>query len=291
MRVGAWIAVMLLASAGAGCSDGMVANRTFPSESTPASPAASPGSLERSRAPSTAPTDGTEAQRQATAARKIIRTARVELVTEDLSGLESKLGRLVEASKGYVADSDVTGAAGARRDGTWRVRIPVDAYDAFLKAAVGLGELVSLKAEAQDVSEDYFDLEARLANKKVEEARLLKLLTDATGKLEEVLKVEHELSRVREEIERFQGKLRALSNLTSLTTVTITAREIKDYAPPQAPTLGIRIGRTFAASVDALRQLGEGLLLLAVGLVPWLPVIALVLTAILMLGRRARRRA
>ena len=280
--------VALLAVAGAGCSDGgptyESSGRALPPGTTP-SPEASKASA------SPAPADGTKAQQTATSGRKIIHTARVELVTEDLTGLESKLGRLVETSKGYVADSDVTGTAGARRDGTWRVRIPVDAYDAFLKEAVRLGELVSLKADAQDVSEDYYDLEARLANKKVEEARLLKLLTDATGKLEEVLKVEHELSRVREEIERFQGKLRSLTNLTSLTTVTITAREIKDYKPPQAPTLRTRIGRTFADSVDALRQLGEGLLLFAVGLVPWIPAIAIVLTVILLLSRRLRRRA
>ena len=68
-----------------------------------------------------------------------------------------------------------------------------------------------------------------------------------------------ELSRVRSEIERMQGRLRALSNLTSLATVTVTASEIKGYVPPQAPTLATRISRTFAASLETLQQVGEGL--------------------------------
>lgn len=289
MRVGDWIAVAGLLLAGSGCGaelESTVNTRNFAASAPAAAPLATPAE-DADRVPASP----AEASKAATAGRKIIHTAHVELVTEDLSALESKLLPLVETSKGYVADSDVSGTAGIQRQGTWRVRVPVEAYDAFLKAAVRLGELVSLKADAKDVSEEYFDLEARLANKKVEEARLLKLLTEATGKLEEVLKVEHELSRVREEIERFQGRLRALANLTTLTTVTISAREIKGYTPPLAPTLATRMGRTFAASLDALRQLGEGLLLFAVGLVPWLPVIGLVLVFVLIASRRARRRA
>ncbi len=203
-----------IALALAGCGESGVNTRNFAAPSGSAAPAEKAAARPEAGDPLKA----------AAAGRKIIYNARVDLVTEDLSAFESKLHRLVAASKGYVADSQVSGKAGDRRDATWKVRVPVDAYDSFLAGAKSLGELVSVKADAQDVSEEYFDVEARLANKKVEEQRLIKLLTDATGKLEEILKVEHELSRVREEVERFEGRLRALANLTSLTTVTISAR-------------------------------------------------------------------
>lgn len=268
-----------------GCSDdGVVSTRNVPATAGSA-PAASPAA-DMTKSPT-----ASGAGDRATAGRKVIYQARVDLVTEDLSALDAKLARLVERSRGYVADSMVSGKAGDQRGGTWKVRVPVDAYDSFLKEATALGELVSLKADAQDVSEEYFDLDARLTNKKVEEARLLKLLTEATGKLEEVLKVEHELSRVREEVERFQGRLRALANLTTLTTVTISAREIHDYVPPEAPTFTTRIARTFESSVDSLRRFGEGFVLLLVGLSPWLPVILVVGVPVLIAGRRMHRRA
>jgi hypothetical protein len=174
-----------------------------------------------------------------------------------------------------VADSDRSGSAGTNRHGTWKVRIPVENYDAFLKDSVALGELVSVKADSQDVSEEFYDLEARERAKKVEEDRLLKHLTDSTGKLDEILTVERELSRVRSEIERMQGRLRVLGNLTSLATVTVTAREIKGYIPPQAPTLATKISRTFYESLESLQRLGETVLLAAVALAPWLPLILL----------------
>jgi hypothetical protein len=230
--------------------------------------------------------DPAKAKESATAGRKIIYTGHIDLVTEDLNVLEAKLTQLVATEKAYVADSERTGSAGAMRRGSWKVRVPVDAYDPFVKGVVALGELVSLKADSQDVSEEYFDLDARQAAKKVEEQRLLKHLTESTGKLEDILAVERELSRVRIEIERMQGRLRALANLTTLATVTITASEIKGYVPPQAPTLATRIARTFAASLDSLREFGEGLLIACVAIVPWLPFIVLGLWLVVWIVRR-----
>lgn len=227
----------------------------------------------------------------ATAGRKIIYNALIDLVTEDLNALESKLTPLILASKGYVADSERSGSAGSSLHGMWKVRIPVESYEAFVKGVTGLGELVRLKADSQDVSEEFFDLEARQSAKKVEEERLLKHLKDSTGKLEDILAVERELSRVRTEIERMQGRLRLLANLTSLTTVTISASEIKGYVPPQAPTLGTRVARTFGASLDSLREFGEGLLIVCVALVPWLPLIALGVGIVYWLARRSIARA
>ena len=218
----------------------------------------------------------------------------MNLVTEDLGALETSLLRLVSAEKGYVADSDRTGSAGSSRHGSWKVRVPVDGYDAFLRGAVALGELVSVKADSQDVSEEFFDLEARETAKKVEEARLLKHLSDSTGKLDEILAVERELSRVRSEIERMQGRLRVLANLTSLATVTIIASEIKGYVPPQAPTLATKIGRTFHDSVESLQRLGESVLLTCVAVAPWLPLILLGILILYLLNKRlnaAARRA
>ncbi len=229
-----------------------------------------------------------KATKAATAGRKIVYNAHVDLVTENLASVDTKLARLIEASKGYVADSDISGVVGSTRHATWKVRVPVDSYDAFIKGVSSLGELVSLKADSQDVSEEFYDLEARQANKRVEETRLLKHLADSTGKLDEILTVEREVSRVRGEIERMQGRLRALANLTSLTTVTISVREIKDYTPPQAPTFWTRVARTFASSLDALRTLGEAVILFVVGIVPWIPVILVVLGLMYLVVRRRK---
>lgn len=286
-KTGTWgglgLVFAALATAAVGCGE-----EAMP---TTASAARDSGSM-TTAAPATAPPGQAAANegvpaRAATAGRKIVYNAYVDLVTEDLNALTTSLNALIVARGAYVADSDRTGSAGSSRRGSWKVRVPADGYDPFVKGVVALGELVSIRADSQDVSEEYFDTEARQTAKQVEEARLLKHLTDSTGKLDDILAVERELSRVRTEIERMQGRLRVLADLTSLATVSITVSEIKGYVPPQAPTLATRIGRTFEASVGSLRHFGEEVLIGLVALVPWLPLIALGLAVVVWAARRS----
>lgn len=209
--------------------------------------------------------------------RKIIFTARIESVVENFDNIPTRLAELVKQADGYVADSTLSGSTGRNRSGTWKVRVPVVRFDEFVNAAKGIGELVSANTQSQDVSEEYYDVDARIRNKTKEEERLIKLLDDRPAKLEEVLTVERELSRVREEIERMQGRLRVLTDQTTLTTVEITIREMQNYEPPQSPTFAKRIGRAFSDSTSAIRNLLEGTVILIVKLAPWVVAIGVAL--------------
>jgi hypothetical protein len=140
--------------------------------------------------------------------RKIIYTADVELVVEEFNWIPSKVEKLVQDFKGYIAGSTVTGTPGHPRSGKWTIRVPVEGYGKFLTAVQKLGEVHRVSSDSKDVSEEYYDLETRISNKEKQEARLLELLADATGQLDEVLSVERELARVREEIERMKGRVR-----------------------------------------------------------------------------------
>ena len=216
---------------------------------------------------------GTTKTQSPAVVRKIIYDAKIDLVVESLNGLEPSIVDLVKQNGGFLAESDLATQISTQRTATWRVRVPVDHFDAFVRQVSRLGEVRTSHLGSQDVTEEYFDIDARIRNKQEEEKRLLKHLADSTGKLEDILKVEAELARVRGEIEQMQGRLRFLANRADLSTVTITATELKDYTPPQPVTLSAQIQTTFFGSLDALTALGKSLLLIAIALVPWLPVI------------------
>jgi hypothetical protein len=207
--------------------------------------------------------------------RKIIYDARIDLLVESLNTTEQAILELVKDHEGFLAESGQSGQVHQQRRGTWRVRVPVDRFDAFVRAVSRLGEVRQSHVGSQDVTEEYVDLGARLRNKQEEEKRLLKHLSDSTGKLEDILSVERELSRVRGEVEQMQGRLQFLSNRAALSTVTIEAIEWKDYAAPVPTTLQAQIGHTFFGSLDTLTAVGKALLLTVVALVPWLPLIVL----------------
>jgi hypothetical protein len=195
------------------------------------------------------------------------------VIVGDFSSAEEQLSRLIKEHHGIIAKSEISGSSGSPRSGQWKVRVPVDEFEDFVKGAANLGVPQKNTTDSQDITEEYYDLEARIKNKKVEEERLRKHLDQSTGKLEEILAVERELSRVRGEIEHQEGRLRLLANLASLTTVTVAIQEIKNYVPPQAPTFAANIANTFSDSLGLLAAFGRGLVLVGAALVPWLVIL------------------
>lgn len=220
--------------------------------------------------------DGDPSQAPAAAAnRKIIYDTTLGLVVEDYQQFEAQLPVLVTKHGGFISHSDTDRRYNNQQSGSWVVRIPVDSYSAFLTGVDTLGFAESRQENAQDVTEEYVDVEARIKNKKALEQRIINLLEERSGKLADVLEIERELARVREEIERMEGRLRVLQDRTSLATVTINCREQRAYQPPAAPTLVSRIGQAWGGSLHALRLAGENLLVVLIAALPWLVVLGL----------------
>lgn len=203
--------------------------------------------------------------------RKIIYNADVHLIVDNFETGETQLKRLITQYNGQIASSDQRGQSGSQRTGHWKVRIPVENFDAFKAAVEKVGNLERSSINSSDVTEEFYDIEARLKNKKVEETRLLAHLEKSTAKLSDILDVEKELSRVRSEIEQMQGRLNLLTNLTNLTTVDINIREVKNYVPPTAPTFGDEVSRTLSNSWSMLLRTGRNLALNLISILPWLP--------------------
>lgn len=203
--------------------------------------------------------------------RKIIYEANVDLVVEDFTPVPALVDQLVKGYQGFIANSQVSGSVGQRRHGVWKLRIPIANFEAFLRDAQGkIGEVRRVSRDSKDVSEEYYDVEARIRNKRQEESRLLKLLDEKTGTLEEVIGIERELSRVREEIERMEGRMRVLADLTSLTTVTLRVEEVRHYEPEEATSFGDRVRRSFSESLYSMRTAGESFVVWLVGAAPWI---------------------
>ncbi len=206
-------------------------------------------------------------------ARKIIYDAQVDLVVDSVDPVAKKVGSLIQEARGYIAEQTVTGSPGTQRSMRWRFRIPVEQFDSFVDSIVALGELERNNRTSQDVTEQYYDLEARIKNKRIEEQTLNKILQERSGKLEDVLKIEIELSRVRGEIEQLEGKIRVLENLATLATLTLNIRERDKYAPPPpvVADFGTQIARTWEGSLLDLKNMGKSSVLWCVSWAIWIP--------------------
>ncbi len=225
--------------------------------------------------------------------RKIKYNSEVKLAVKDFDEANQELHQLIRASNAYIAQSEVTGSSGAPRSGHWNVRVPVERFDVFMEVLVKLGVPEKDTTDSQDVTEQYYDLEARVRNKKAEEERLRAYLQEKklTSTLDEIFHIERELSRVRGEVEQHEGRLHLLANLTDLATVSITMQEIKPYVAPQTPTFANTLSETFQGSLGLLMGFGKAMLLIAAALVPWVPMAALLSSATWFIIRQRRPRA
>ena len=167
--------------------------------------------------------------------------------------------------------------------------MPSARFDGLLAELPKLGELQSSARTAQDVSEEFYDAEARLRNKRVEEARLIEMIKRVAGNLDQILRVEAELTRVRGEIEGIEGRLRFLAHQSDLSTVKVTLAEVRAFVPVGPPTLAMRVARTFGGSVEALSELGVGVLLFFVAVGPWVLPLGFVGAVGWIVWRRVRR--
>lgn len=226
----------------------------------------------------------------APSARKIVYKATLSLVVEDFGATEKSVVEMVTAAGGYVSQFREDRTLGDLRGGQWVLRVPVEQFEKVLDGAARLGVTQRREVQSEDVSEEYVDLSARLKSKQGIEARLLELVQKKTDEVKDILTVETELGRVREEIERVEGRLKYLADRVALTTITIDAREQRDYVPPEVPSLAAKIAQTFQASLDVLWQVTEAAILLVVAIVPFLIILLLVLVPLIMILRRLARK-
>lgn len=219
--------------------------------------------------------------------RRIVYKTEVGLVVKDYDVFEAKFPAIVESLGGFISKSETNRRYSNQQSGVWVARIPVDRYTEFLQGVDGLGFSESRREDAQDVTDEFVDTEARIRNNRKLEERIIQMLEDRTGKLSDVLEIERELARVREEIERMEGHLRILADRSAMATITIRCREEEHYTPPAAPTLVSRLSNSWSGSLASLQFVGENLLVASVALIPWAVVFG---TPTLLLGLLIRRR-
>src|SRR5262249_44496437 len=165
--------------------------------------------------------------------RKLIRNANAELEIVSFNDAVQNITAFATEERGYVATTNSQKQANGKLRGQVIVKVLPENLDRLLQKIRGLGELKNQTLGTEDVTKAYFDTDARLKNGHVMEQRLIDMLKTKTGKVSDLLQVEKELGRVREEIEKMQGELKYWDSQVQFATVTISLAE-KDMEEPAA---------------------------------------------------------
>lgn len=171
------------------------------------------------------PAPGVQSPSQAATTAMIIRTGNATIKVDSLEPAVARLRLLAQSLGGYVGNTSMQTGTDQLRSATVEIKVPAARWGQLVAGLKPIGTLEAVQESAEDVGEEFVDVQARVSNAKRLEARLIDLLANRTGKLSDALQVERELARVREEIERYEGRIRYLRAQTAMSTMTVNVHE------------------------------------------------------------------
>ena len=183
----------------------------------------------------------------------LIYTAAVDLSVRraEVTATLDRVVDLAYAMGGYLVQ---------RTDAQVQVRVPSARFREGVRRVEELAEVLHRTINAQDVSEEFNDLEVRLTNLRAVRRRLEEFLARAAN-IAEALRVEQELERVTQEMDRIEGRMRFLRARATFSLVTVTARARSEAVVAPDPLPGPSVRRPLDLPVEWLDRLGLGRLL------------------------------
>ncbi len=219
--------------------------------------------------------------------RKVIYNAQLSLVVKDTQETARKIEELVAATGGYIANMN------AYRSGeeeqlyySITMRVPVSGFDSVRAALRDMAVRVEMdQINTDDVTDQYYDIDARLRTLRATEEELIALLKETRergGKVEDIMSIYRELTDIQSQIESLQGQLNRLDKLSALATITVDLRPDELTKPIQTnwrPAETLR--NSFRALITVLQNLVDLLIYLIVVAVPTLLLLAIPVVIIL----------
>ncbi len=224
---------------------------------------------------------------------KLIYRANIDMESTEFDTALQGLNELVAKLGGYFENSELNNYA-KYRNGYYTVRVPAENFETFCTSVGELCQVNSISRSAEDVSERYYDLEARLVTQQTKLARLQELLKQAED-MEDIITLESAISETELTIENLTGSLRKYDSLVGYATINITLAEVYKLSEVEQPAIGFgaKLAEAFRSGSKRFANGFQNFLLsVARGWIGWLIFLIIVAAVVLIVLKiRNRRRA
>jgi hypothetical protein len=209
--------------------------------------------------------------------RKIIRNADLHLEVNSPEESAGNITKIAESKGGFVIESQQQNSdtkTTKSNNVTMTVRVPADKFNETLEEIRKSGNrVINETIKGQDVTEEFIDIEARLKTKRALEEQFLEIMKRGNT-VQDALNVQRELSNVRGEIEKIEGRKRFLENQTSFSTLKIRLQTPTAFSPSSSGFF-YQISQAFSRGFDVALNFILILITLIIGLLPFLIFIVL----------------
>jgi hypothetical protein len=220
--------------------------------------------------------------------RNLILTAKIDMRSKDPWATSDRAQAIASGLGGDVLNLSQSGTADSR-SASLTIRVPSSRFGDALQALKSLdGEIQTSGVSAQDVTDQFVDLQARLTAKQAEEQRYIAILNRANT-IDEILKVDASLGSVRTQIEQLTAQINSIKGRTEFSTISMsisTLTALPGDTTSKAWDPAKTVGRALAALGAMLQVFADVVIWLVV--FGWLPLLA---AAVLVFAARMRRPA
>ena len=155
--------------------------------------------------------------------RIIVRTVDMGIVVDDVGESIDAIGGVAEEMGGWLVSS----SHAEEHFGFVSVRVPAERLDEAIQRLRAMAQDVRSEiTSSRDVTDEYYDIQARLTNLEATEGALIKLL-DRAEKVEDALSIQQSLSEVQEDIERLQGRIKLLEQTAAYSLINVSLELVK----------------------------------------------------------------
>lgn len=227
--------------------------------------------------------------------RKIIKTVTLELETKTFNDAVALITSSAASNGGYIEYSYVSGESlqsnKIERTANFTVRIPASVLDSYVNGLGSSFNVLSKTENSADITDTYFDAEARLKSLQTQEERLLAMLEGAT-ELQYMLQLEQALVDIRYQIESYFSTIKRYDSQVSLSTVTINLYEVIEYQDivEQPKTYGERIILAVKESWGSFIEGCKDFSVELIYAIPTLIVLAVIITVAVLIIKKVTKR-
>ncbi len=203
--------------------------------------------------------DDIERDKKEAIQQRIIKTSYLTFETESVDAMFKNIQSQVKKHKGFIQNDETSKSYNTIRR-SLVIRIPTQNFQPVIDSIANTVKTFdNKKISLQDVTEEFVDLEARLKAKKALETRYLQLLGKAKN-VKEMLEIEREVAKIREEIEAKQGRLKYLTNKVSLSTIHVEFYEYTSVVKPKSRTYISQVVKALKGGFSSLGNFVLGML-------------------------------
>lgn len=223
-------------------------------------------------------------------AEKIIRSAGFTLKTLHYDEDLDRIQRLTNEWGGRVEYLSSNGdkIGGVLRSASLTLRIPANNLDAFLNGAQEVGRVTSLQQELEDVSDRYYDIQARLDTQKSKMERLQALLTAAEN-VSDLIEIENAIADAQYWIDSYTAQLQNYDSRVEYSTVRVTIQEIQIQESEEIG-LGERIWAGLCDSIETGIEFLQDVMVFLVAALPWGLIVVAVTGCMVMIRKTCKRK-